>query len=177
MSTTAASARNMMEDNTLMVQEKARTTLESVRQSGVVQNYIKPVTDYGRRKYQQSPRLVQITLMAFSALSAVPLACFAGFMAVVTLGCLIVGGIAFTIVEGGFAMLASAFLLPALGLVLLITGALGLFGGVMYAGYIFACYVIGLIWGQGQKRDIQRMAGRAAEQADRATDMGAGSRG
>ncbi|KAK3843599.1 MAG: hypothetical protein J3R72DRAFT_440376 [Linnemannia gamsii] len=61
-----------------------------------------PAVNYARTKYQASGLLVKITIITFLALSAVPLACFAGFMGIVTLGCLIVGGIAFSVVEVTF---------------------------------------------------------------------------
>ncbi|ORZ28625.1 hypothetical protein BCR41DRAFT_391071 [Lobosporangium transversale] len=167
----SSSAREMM-DESEELQEKARSTLDTVRRSGIVQNYIMPTVNWVRQKYSSAPMLIRITLMSFFILSAVPLACFAGFMGVVTLGCLIVGGIAFTI--GGFAMFASAFLLPALGLVLLITGALGLFGAVVYAGYSLTSYVVGAIMGPGQKRELQRTVGRGTEHAARSAEEAAG---
>jgi hypothetical protein len=63
-------------------------------------------------------------------------------------------------------MFASAFLLPALGLVLLITGALGLFGLVIYSVYRVASYVVGAIWGPGQKRSMERGAERIGQSAE-----------
>ncbi|KAG0375879.1 hypothetical protein BGX24_008561 [Mortierella sp. AD032] len=165
MSTTASSARDMMADTSLKVTETTRDAVSTIKRSGPVQNYVMPAFNYAHTKYQTSGPLVKITIMTFLALSAVPLACFAGFMGVVTLGCLIVGGIAFSVVEGGFAMFASAFLLPALGVVCLVSAALGLFGLVMWSGYMFTCYVIGIIWGTGPKRDIQRNIQQGAETA------------
>ncbi|KAF9136505.1 hypothetical protein BG015_003104, partial [Linnemannia schmuckeri] len=128
MASSASSARDIMTDASLKVSETTQNTVSAVRRSGPVQNYIVPAFNYTCQRYQASGPLVKITLMTFMALSAIPLACFTGFMGVVTLGCLIVGGIAFTIVEGGFAMFGSAFLLPALGVVCLVSAALGLFG-------------------------------------------------
>ncbi|KAI7831311.1 hypothetical protein BC939DRAFT_438189 [Gamsiella multidivaricata] len=62
-------------------------------------------------------------------------------------------------------MFASAFLLPALGLVLLITSALGLFGLVVFTGYRFVCYVVGIIWGQGPRREVQHTIEGESEKA------------
>lgn len=67
-------------------------------------------------------------------------------------------------------MFASAFLLPALGLVLLITGALGLFGLVIYAVYRVASYMIGVVWGPGQRREAQRTIERGAERAGQSAE-------
>lgn len=99
MASTSSLAHDIMTDTSLKVSETTRDTVSAVRRSGLVQNYIMPTFNYTRQKYQSSGSLVKITLMTFAALSAIPLACFTGFMGVVTLGCLIVGGIGFTIVE------------------------------------------------------------------------------
>ncbi|KAK3838586.1 MAG: hypothetical protein JOS17DRAFT_786505 [Linnemannia elongata] len=175
MASTSSLAHDIMTDASVKVSETTRDTVSAVRRSGPVQNYIMPAFNYTRQRYQSSGPLVKITLMTFAALSAIPLACFTGFMGVVTLGCLIVGGIAFTIVEGGFAMFASAFLLPALGVVCLVSAALGLFGLVMYAGYMFTCYVIGLIWGSAAKRDVRGNVQQGTEQAQAAAQRAVGS--
>lgn len=99
MSNTAMSARDAMEGTSLKVQEKTKGAIESVKRSGFVQQYILPVIDSLKVKYRRSPTVVKLTVMTFILLSAIPLACFVGFMGIVTLGCLIVGGIAFAIVE------------------------------------------------------------------------------
>ncbi|KAI7831310.1 hypothetical protein BC939DRAFT_226227 [Gamsiella multidivaricata] len=99
MSRAATSAHDALEDTSIKFQETTRDALQAVRQSGPIQRYLMPTVDYIRDKYRRSPTVVKIVLMTFAALSAIPLACFVGFMGVVTLGCLIVGGIAFTIVE------------------------------------------------------------------------------
>ncbi|KAF9092742.1 hypothetical protein BGX23_003957 [Mortierella sp. AD031] len=175
MASTAQSARDIMTDASLKVTETTRDTVSAVKRSGPVQNYILPAFNYLRTRYNNSSILVKITVMTFAVLSAVPLACFIAFMGVITLGCLIVGGIAFSVVEGGFAMFGSAFLLPALGVVCLVSAALGLFGLVMYAGYMFTCYVIGIIWGTGAKRDVQRLGERGAERAQDVAQKATGS--
>lgn len=72
-------------------------------------------------------------------------------------------------------MFASAFLLPALGVVCLVSAALGLFGLVMYAGYMFTCYVIGLIWGSAAKRDVRGNVQQGTEQAQAAAQRAVGS--
>lgn len=88
-----------MEDTTVQVQEKTRGALEAVKQSGPVQRYVMPTVDWFRDKFNRSPMMVRVTLITFGILGSVPLACFLGFMGVVTVGCLIIGGIAFAIVE------------------------------------------------------------------------------
>ncbi|KAF9911245.1 hypothetical protein EC991_004469 [Linnemannia zychae] len=168
MSATASSARDIMADTSLKVTETTRDAVSTIQRSGPVQNYVMPTYNYARIRYQNAGPLVKIIIMTFLALSAIPLACFTGFLGMVTLGCLVVGGIGFSVVEGGFAMFASAFLLPALGVVCLVSAALGLFGLVMWSGYMFTCYVIGVIWGTGPKRDIQRNIQQGADQAQAA---------
>ncbi|KAG0001153.1 hypothetical protein BGZ65_003742 [Modicella reniformis] len=165
MSESTTTAKELMEDASVNVHEKTRGAFEAVKQSGPVQSYVMPMVEWFRDKFNRSPMMVRVTLITFGILSAVPVGCFMGFMSVVTLGCLIVGAIAFTVVEGGFGMFGSAFLLPALGLVLLITGAMGLFGLVLYIGYRAVSYVIGAIWGPGQKQEVQRAVERGAEKA------------
>ncbi|KAF9181593.1 hypothetical protein BGZ51_005309 [Haplosporangium sp. Z 767] len=169
MSGSMLSAHEAMEDASIKISETTSAAAATVKQSGIVQNYAMPVWSMVRRRYNQSPMVLKISILSFAALSAVPIGCFMGFMGLITLGCMIVGGIAFTVVEGGFAMFGSAFLLPALGLVLLMTGALSLFGLVVWGGYVFTCYVVGIIWGPGEKRDIQRNVERGVDRAQLAT--------
>ncbi|KAI8596354.1 hypothetical protein EDD21DRAFT_408436 [Dissophora ornata] len=166
MTETAMSAHDQLKDASIGVQDTTKEALESMKRLGFVQQYVLPTFDWLKDKLYRSSVVVRITILTFLALSAVPIGCFIGFMGVVTLGCLIVGGIAFAIVEGGFAVFASAFLLPALGLVLLITCALGLFGSVIYGGYRFATYVVGVVWGQGSKRDHQHMIEHGAVKSE-----------
>lgn len=72
-------------------------------------------------------------------------------------------------------MFASAFLLPAMGVVCLVSAALGLFGLVMYTGYLFTCYAVGLIWGSAPKRDVRGNIQQGVEQAQGATQRATGS--
>ncbi|KAG0366495.1 hypothetical protein BGZ54_005273, partial [Gamsiella multidivaricata] len=81
------------------VTETTKAALTTVQSSGFVQRYIMPSYQWSRQKYEQSPMLVRLMILGFIAMSAIPIGCFMGFMALVTLGCLIVGGIAFLIVE------------------------------------------------------------------------------
>jgi hypothetical protein len=64
-------------------------------------------------------------------------------------------------------MFASAFLLPALGFALLITGALGLFGLTIYGIYRVGASVIGMIWGPAQSQEVQRTVEHGAERVAR----------
>jgi len=79
--------------------ETTKAALSSVQSSGLVQHYVKPAYAYLWGKYSQSPTLVRWLIFGFVAMSAIPIGCFLGFMSLVTIGCLIVGGIAFAIVE------------------------------------------------------------------------------
>jgi len=99
MSTSSQTAHDIMEDTSVKVTESTQAALDTVKRSGVVQNYAMPMVRYVRQKYDQSPMVIKVALVSFGALSAIPVTCFLGFMAMITLGCLIVGGIAFTIVE------------------------------------------------------------------------------
>lgn len=99
MSETAQSARGIVEGTSAQVQGRTRGALETVKQSWPVQGYIVPTFEWLRAKYNRSPMIIRITVATFGILGAIPLACFFGFMGVVTLGCLIVGGIGASIVE------------------------------------------------------------------------------
>lgn len=144
---------------------KAQSVLESVKQMDVVQRYVFPPAGYLNNQYVQAPTSVKIGVIWFGAMSAIPLGCFKGFMGLVTLGCLIVGGVGFTIVEGGFAMFGSVFLLPALGVSLLIACGVGLISMAAYVGYLMACAVLGMICGQGDTREARRRIRVAKQRA------------
>ncbi|OAQ24174.1 hypothetical protein K457DRAFT_1880849 [Linnemannia elongata AG-77] len=135
----------------------------------IVQRYVFPPAGYLKNRYVQAPTGVKIGVIGFGAMSAIPLGCFMGFMGLVTLGCFIVGGIGFTIVEGGFAMFGSVFLLPALGVSLLVACGVGLISMVAYIGYLMVCVVLCMICGQGDTREVRR---RIREAKQRAYDGG-----
>ncbi|KAF9936722.1 hypothetical protein BGZ65_002084 [Modicella reniformis] len=137
----------MAEDTSRQVGESTRAALSTVQRTSMVQRYIRPSYDWVVSKYQQSPTAVRLMLAGFGAMSAIPVGCFLAFMGVVTLGCLIVGGIAFAIVEGGFALFGSAFLLPALGVALLISSGVGIVTLFLYCCYIVAIYVVSFFRG------------------------------
>ncbi|KAG0082627.1 hypothetical protein BGZ93_002346, partial [Podila epicladia] len=80
-------------------QDKTKSLYSKLTSNWVVVGYVRPAGSKVKSWYDRCPVLVKATLLALAALSAVPLVCFFGFMTVVTAGCLIVGGIAFTIVE------------------------------------------------------------------------------
>ncbi|KAG0334660.1 hypothetical protein BG004_000320, partial [Podila humilis] len=146
-------------------QDKTRSLYSKLTNNWLVTSYIRPVTNTLVGWYDRSPFLVKITLLALAALSAVPVACFLGFMSLVTAGCLVVGGIAFTIVEGGFATFASAFLIPTLGVTALMAFGVGL--SVMVAR---VCYKM-VLYGFGFFKSPDLKA--AAEQRTRETVQGA----
>lgn len=156
-------ARDAAQEAPQMVASKAQSALESVKQIGIVQRYVLLPAGYLKTRYVQAPTSVKIGVIGFGAMSAIPLGCFMGFMGLVTLGCLIVGGIGMTIVEGGFAIFGSVFLLPALGVSLLVACGVGLVSMVAYAGYLMACAVLGMIWDQGDTREVQRQVREAKQ--------------
>ena len=98
-SSSRQSTQEIAEDMGSKVTENTRQVVNTVKQFSLVQKYITPAAHYVQQKYRQCPAVVRFSLLTFAALSAVPVACFMGFMAMVTIGCLIVAGIAFTIVE------------------------------------------------------------------------------
>ncbi|KAG0293085.1 hypothetical protein BGZ96_003357 [Linnemannia gamsii] len=149
-------ARDVAQEAPQIVASKAQSVLQSVKRMGIVQHYVLPPVGYLKQRYVQAPVTVKVGIIGFGAMSAIPLGCFLGFMSLVTVGCMIVGGIGFTIVEGGFAMFGSVFLLPALGVSLLVTCGVGLVSMVAYVCYLMACAVLGMIWGQGDTHEAQR---------------------
>ncbi|KAG0335952.1 hypothetical protein BG000_007069 [Podila horticola] len=150
-----ASAQEMMEDTSIKMSEKTGQAVETIKQWGIVQHYLVPAAQWTGHKYQQAPMSIRIALLSFAALSAIPLACFLGFMGVVTSGCLVLGGLAVTVVEGGFAAFGSLFLLPALGVALLVAGGLGLTGMTGFVTYRCAHYVFDKMFGPGTKEAIR----------------------
>lgn len=92
-------AKEVAQEAPQIVASKAQSALESVKNMGIVQRYVLPPVGYLKQRYVQAPVTIKIGLIGFGAMSAIPLGCFLGFMSLVTLGCLIVGGIGFTIVE------------------------------------------------------------------------------
>ncbi|OAQ22310.1 hypothetical protein K457DRAFT_143517 [Linnemannia elongata AG-77] len=162
-------ARDVAQEVPQVFASKAQSVLESVKQMDVVQRYVFPPAGYLKNRYVQAPTGVKIGVIGFGAMSAIPLGCFMGFMGLVTFGCLIVGGVGFTIVEGGFAMFGSVFLLPALGVSLLVACGVGLISMVAYVGYLMACAVLGMICGQGDTSEARR---RIQEAKQRAHDGG-----
>ncbi|KAG0257939.1 hypothetical protein BG011_003670 [Mortierella polycephala] len=105
MSASMTSAHEAMGDDSIKVSETVPAAAATIKQSGVVQNYAMPAWSMAKRRYNQSPMVLKISVLSFAALSAVPIGCFMGFMGLITVGCMIVSGIVFTAVEGGFAML------------------------------------------------------------------------
>ncbi|KAG0041916.1 hypothetical protein BGZ89_007160 [Linnemannia elongata] len=71
--------------------------------------------------------------------------------------------------QGGFPMFGSVFLLPALGVSLLVACGVGLINMGAYVGYLMACAVLGMICGQGDTREARR---RIREAKQRAYDGG-----
>lgn len=100
-SSTAQQGRDVGESVLATATDKTKSLYSKVTNNWLVASYVRPAGTKVKGLYDRCPALVKVTLLALAALSAIPLACFFGFMAVVTAGCLIVGGIAFTIVEVG----------------------------------------------------------------------------
>ena len=64
-------------------------------------------------------------------------------------------------------MFGSVFLLPALGVSLLVACGVGLISMVAYVGYLMACAVLGMICGQGDTREARRRIREAKQRAHR----------
>jgi hypothetical protein len=92
-------ARDVAQGASQIVTNKAQSALESVKQMSIVQRDVFPHTRYLKNRYVQALTSVKIGVIGFGAMSAIPLGCFMGFMGLVTLVCMIVGGIGFTVVE------------------------------------------------------------------------------
>ncbi|KAF9409593.1 hypothetical protein BGZ94_001901 [Podila epigama] len=122
---------------------KTNTIWHKVTSNKMMQSYIMPAARGTKSYYDRSPFVVRATILALVVLSAIPVACFLGFMGFVTAGCLVVGGIAFTIVEGGFATFASAFLIPTLGVTALMAFGVGMTVLVARTCYKMLMYGVG----------------------------------
>jgi hypothetical protein len=63
-------------------------------------------------------------------------------------------------------MFGSVFLLPALGVSLLVACGIGLVSMVTYVGCLMAYAVLDMIWGQGDTREAQRQIREAKQRAN-----------
>lgn len=91
--------QGMAQDVSTTVTDKTVSMVTAFRNTSIAQNYIIPVLRRARQTYDRSHWTVKVFLASGVAMSAVPVICFLSFMSVVTVGCLIVAAIAFTIVE------------------------------------------------------------------------------
>ncbi|KAG0056680.1 hypothetical protein BGZ83_003923 [Gryganskiella cystojenkinii] len=150
----------MAEDAATKVTESTRSVANKVKQFSLVQNYVIPTYNWLVQKFWQCPMVLRFALMTFGALSAIPLACFFGFIGM-----------------GGFAAFASLFLVPALGVALLLSCGLGTVGLVAYTCYRSLLYVIGIVSGPPAARGTQSKVEHAADQAHRTGHHMAGGAG
>ncbi|KAG0358145.1 hypothetical protein BG005_002691 [Podila minutissima] len=164
-SSTTQQARDAGAAALATAQDKTKTLYTKLTNNWVVTGYVRPAGSKVKSWYDRCPVLVKVTLLALAALSAVPLACFFGFMAVVTAGCLIVGGIAFTIVEGGFATFASAFLIPTLGVTGLMAFGVGMTVLVARVCYKMLMYGVGFFKSPEQKAEVEKRTRDTIQQA------------
>ncbi|KAG9061160.1 hypothetical protein KI688_007498 [Linnemannia hyalina] len=143
-------ARDATHETPQIVASKAQSALESVNQMGIVQHYVFPPAGYLKNLYVQAPTSVKIGVVGFGAMSAFPLGCFMGFMGFV-----------------GFAIFSLVFLLPALGVSLLVACGVGLVSMVAYVGYLLSCAVLSMIWGHGDLRKAKRQIREAKQRANK----------
>ncbi|KAG0339200.1 hypothetical protein BG000_002624 [Podila horticola] len=155
---TAHQARDAGEAALATAQDKTKTLYSKLTSNWVVAGYVRPAGTKVKGWYDRCPMLLKATLLALAALSAIPLACFFGFMAIVTAGCLIVGGIAFTIVEGGFATFASAFLIPTLGVTGLMAFGVGMTVLVARVCYKMLMYGVGFFKSPNLKAESEKQS-------------------
>ena len=62
-------------------------------------------------------------------------------------------------------MFGSVFLLPALGISLMIACGVGLASMVVYVGYLITYTVLDMIWRQSNTREVQRLIREAKQRA------------
>ncbi|KAG9066647.1 hypothetical protein KI688_012555 [Linnemannia hyalina] len=67
----------------------------------------------------------------------------------------------------GFAIFSLVFLLPALGVSLLVACGVGLVSMVAYVGYLLSCAVLSMIWGHGDLRKAKRQIREAKQRANK----------
>ncbi|KAF9958517.1 hypothetical protein BGZ72_000268 [Mortierella alpina] len=147
--------QGMAQDMSATVTDKTVSMVTALRNTSIAQNYVVPVLRRVRQTYDQSHWILKVFFASAFAMSAVPVLCFLAFMSVVTVGCLIVAAIAFTIVEGGFSLFGSVFLMPALGVTFLLAGGVALMFFVLWSGYRMTLTVVGFVWGPGQQRRVE----------------------
>ncbi|KAG0054668.1 hypothetical protein BGZ83_010688 [Gryganskiella cystojenkinii] len=136
-------AKEMLQEATSQVGDLSRSTVAAVEKTGIYQKYIQPNFTRLKAAFDKAPYLIKVGLVLVTGMSAVPLGLFAGFMSIVTVGCLILGGIAFSVVESGFATFGSLFLLPTLGVTLLIASGVGFIGFCLFATYVVLNKIFG----------------------------------
>ncbi|KAF9377664.1 hypothetical protein CPB97_010028 [Podila verticillata] len=166
---TAQKGRDVGESVLATATDKTKSLYSKVTHNWLVASYVRPAGTKVKGLYDRCPILIKVTLLALAALSAIPLACFFGFMAMVTAGCFIVGGIAFTIVEGGFATFASAFLIPTLGITGLMAFGVGMTVLVARVCYKMLMYGVGFfkspdpkVEAEKRSKDMMHQAGEYA---------------
>ncbi|KAF9947898.1 hypothetical protein BGZ70_002445 [Mortierella alpina] len=147
--------QGMAQDVSTTVTDKTASLVTALRNTSIAQNYILPVLRRARQTYDQSHWTIKVFIASAVAMSAVPVLCFLAFMSVVTVGCLIVAAVAFTIVEGGFSLFGSVFLMPALGVTFLLAGGVGLLFFVLWTCYRMTLTIVGFVWGPGQQRRVE----------------------
>ncbi|KAF9579521.1 hypothetical protein BGW38_004183 [Lunasporangiospora selenospora] len=151
--------------------ENAKSVVIKMKDSSPVQNYMLPAVRSGIQIYRQSSTSIKVGLLSFGAMGVIPLGCFIGFMAIVTLGCLIVAGIGIMVVEGGFFIFASTFLLPALGFALLIASGLTMFSLTIYGCYFIARYIVNIFRGQTKRPEPQKAIHQGRERIVQAVEQ------
>ncbi|KAG0201242.1 hypothetical protein BGX28_005891 [Mortierella sp. GBA30] len=150
------------------VTNKTANILTRIQNSSLVQNYVMPRLRSLQHMYYQAHWTIKLFILSAALMGVIPLGCYVGFMGMVTIGCVIVAAIAFTIVEGGFAVFGSAFLLPALGVTFLLAGGIGLTFFVLWCCYRLTMLMVGFIWGPAPRREVEDKAqGWAAEAGQR----------
>ncbi|KAF9391070.1 hypothetical protein CPC16_004612 [Podila verticillata] len=164
-SSTAQQGRDVGESVLATATDKTKSLYSKATNNWLVASYVRPAGTKVKGLYDRCPILIKVTLLALAALSAIPLACFFGFMAMVTAGCLIVGGIAFTIVEGGFATFASAFLIPTLGVTGLMASGVGMTVLVARVCYKMLMYGVGFFKSPDLKAEAEKRSKDMMHQA------------
>jgi len=93
------SAKEMLNVATAKASEATRSSGAAVDKTGFFPKYIQTNFVRIRGLFDNSPYPVKVGLLIIGGMSAIPLGIFVSFMTMVTIGCFVLGSIAFSVVE------------------------------------------------------------------------------
>lgn len=92
-------AKEMMLDESKKAAEKAMSSFRAVANTGFCKNVLLPFWNGVKSLYNRAPLLARVGILIVVGMSIIPVGCFAGFMTIITVGCFVLGAIAFSVVE------------------------------------------------------------------------------